>query len=310
MIKLRTHYQCEVTFYSKEVFLASCFHHGIRIFDFQIVDTYVFRFLISKSDYRKISRYYLELKVLKTYGIGAFFDLVLLHKVAFACLILSFCLYGFLNTRVYTIRINGNSDSINAYIRETIRQLGVAPMKSMPSNRELKELETILKMDLIEKVDLISVNSQGTYIFINYEKKGDEVVIEQKNGKMYASKDGVIKAFEIESGKIVREVNDYVRKGDLLVDDTITYKDKSYVVGTLGKVLAYTYNRITLSCVSTNMEKSEIYHFLLTKARYEVSRNFDASSYIDKEIILSYTDQNGVANMAVHYTLVENIVSY
>ena len=310
MIKLRTYYLCRVTYYSKEAFLASCFHHGIRIFDFQIEDTYVFRFLITKSDYKKISRFYLELKVLKQYGIGAFFDLLLLHKLAFACLILSFCFYGFLNTRVYTIRINGNSDSINAYIRETIRQLGVAPMKTMPSNRELKELETILKMDLIEKVDLISVNSQGTYIFINYEKKGDEVVIEKKNGKMYAKKDGIIKAFEIESGKIVKEVNDYVRQGDLLVDDTITYKDKQYVVGTLGKVLAYTYNRIDISCVSANMEKSEIYHILLTKARYEIGKGFDSSSYIDKEIILSYTDQNGVANMSIHYTLVENIAVY
>ena len=74
---------------------------------------------------------------------------------------------------------------------------------------------------------------------------GDIVEIEQKHGKMYAKKEGIIKSFDIESGKIVKEINDYVKVGDLLVDDTILYKDKAIVVGTLGRVMAYTFNNIT-----------------------------------------------------------------
>lgn len=310
MIKIRTYYRCQVTYYSKEVFIASCFHHGIDIYDFVIHDHYNFEFIISKKDYKKLKNYYLELKIVKKYGFESFLNFAWINKFTFALLILSISLYSFLGTRIYSVKINGTSDSINDYISKRLDELDIGRLSKMPSSDELKQVEDILKMELLEQLELISINSKGTYIFVNYEKKGDIVEIEQKHGKMYAKKEGIIKSFDIESGKIVKEINDYVNVGDLLVDDTILYKDKAIVVGTLGRVMAYTFNNITVSCSSKGLEKAEVYQLLLSKARYEVSKNFDRYSYIDKEIIMSYINQNDVANMTIHYTLVENIAKF
>ncbi len=310
MIKIKTYYRCQVTYYSKEVFIASCFHHGIDIYDFIINDRYNYEFIVSKKDYKKLKNFYLELSIIKKYGYESFFNFVWINKFAFSLLILSILLYLFLGTRIYCVKINGTSDSINNYISKRLDELDICRSRKMPSSDELKQIEDILQMELLEKLELISINSKGTYIFVNYEKKGDIVEIEQKHGKMYAKKEGIIKSFDIESGKIVKEINDYVNAGDLLVDDTILYKDKAIVVGTLGRVMAYTYNDITISCSSKGLEKSEVYQLLLSKARFEVSKNFDRYSYIDKEIIMSYINQNDIANMTIHYTLVENIAKF
>ena len=67
MIKIRTYYRCQVTYYSKEVFIASCFHHGIDVYDFVIHDRYNFEFLVSKKDYKKLKSFYLQLKIIKKY---------------------------------------------------------------------------------------------------------------------------------------------------------------------------------------------------------------------------------------------------
>lgn len=310
MICIKSYYLCQVTYYSKEVFIASCYHHKLKIYNFKIIDQYNYQFLISKKDYKKLKEFYLDLKILKKYGFEQAISVVLKNKFILVCLVLSMILYSFLNTRIFSVHINGTSHQINSYISERLKQLDIYQFQSMPTNNELKEIENILKMELLDRIDLISINSKGTHVFVNYEKKGEIVDIEKKHGKMYAKKDGIIKSFNIESGKIVKEVNDYVNKGDLLVDDTIYYKDKEIKVGTLGQVMAYTFETMAISCVSTNLEKAEIYHILLTKARYEISKKIDRYSYIDKELIMSYINQNNVANMTIHYTLVENIVSY
>ncbi len=310
MIKIRTYYLSKVTFYSPEVFLSSCRYHNITIYNFQVLDQYNYQFLILKKDYKKLKNYYLDMKILKIYGFEYLKNIILSNKFTSFLIIISFLLYFFLNTRIYRIAINGTSDKINEIISNRIEELGIKQFNKMPSNSSLKEIEEILKMDLISYVDLISVNSKGTYIFINYEKKGEEIVIEKKNGKMYAKKDGIIKSFDIESGKIVKEINDYVKKGDLLVDDTLTFNDKEIIVGTLGKVFAYTFNKVKVSCSSLGVEKSELYQMLLSKARYELTKNLDPGSYIDKEVIMAFSDVNDIATMIIHYTLVENIVTF
>lgn len=301
---------CSLKYYSKELFLQSCYHNQIEIEDFIEVDKYTYRFKTSYSNYKKLSKYYTGIEIIKKYGFLSLVELIKTNKLLSVLLIICLCFYLYLNKHIYQIEINGVSNQINSYIREKLKEFEIDKYQYMPQNSDLKEIENILKMDLMDSVDLLSITSKGTYIFVNYTKKGDLIELEKKNGKIYAKKDGIIKSFQIDSGKILCDVNDYVKKGDLLVDDYLYYKDKPIYVGTKGEIYAYTFNKISLSCVSKGLEKSEIYHLLLTKARYEVSKSFDANSYIDKELIVSYINQNDVANMTIHYTLVENIVSF
>lgn len=310
MIKIRTYYLTKITFYSPEVFLFSCRNNGISIYNFNIIDQYNYQFLILKRDYNKLKKYYKDLEIQKVFGFEKVKNTIFLNKITTIFIIISFILYLFLNTRIYKITINGTSNEINNMINNRIEELGIKKLNKMPNHDSLKEIEEILKMDLVNYVDLLSVNSKGTYVFINYEKKGENVIIEKKNGKMYAKKDGIIKSFDIESGKIVKEINDYVKKGDLLVDDTISFKDKEVIVGTLGKVFAYTFNKVKVSCSSKNVEKSELYQMLLSRARYQLTKDLDEGGYIDKEVIMAFSDVNDVATMIIHYTLVENIVTF
>lgn len=309
MIKIRTIYSCKVTYYSLEKFLEYCKNNEISISNLE-VDNYTFYFNVTKKNYVKLKLFVNEIIIIKKYGLEKIYEITKLNKISIMLLVFSFCLYAGLNNRIYQITINGTNILLNDMIRQRIDELNISRYQLMPNNKELKELEKILKMEFIDYIDVISVNSKGTYIFINYAKKGEEVEIIEKHGKMYAKKDAIIKSFDIESGKIVKEINDYVKKGELIVDDTLYYNDKPIIVGTAGTVFGYTFNKISLSCISTGLEKSEIYQILLSKARYEITKNFQLGEYIEKEIILSYINQNEIANMTIHYTLVENIISF
>lgn len=309
-MKIRSRYIISICYYSKEELLNFISENSIEIFMFNVVDDYHFEFEISKKNYHKLSKHFSDIKIEKIYGFESIVNSILKNKITAISIVISLLFYMFLNTRIYSINIQGTNDYINNYIASRFDEFLLKKYQKMPNIDEIKKIEEILKMDLCDKVDLISITSKGTYIFVNYVKKGDEIILEQKHGKMYAKKDGIIKSINIESGKVMIDVNDYVKNGDLLVDDTLYYKDKPIVVGTLGRVMAYTYGRINVSCISTNMEKAEIYQLLLSKARYEISKSFDIYSYIEKEIVLSYVNQNNIATMDIHYTLVENIIKF
>lgn len=309
MMFIKSLYYLELTYYSPSEFLNFCHENYIILQDFSLKG-YKYYFWVDKKSYKKIKKNFKEVKLIKSKGLHTIFQHIKINFITILLLIFSFVFYLFLNTRVFMIEINGSNRNINQLISNRISSLDIKRFSQMPTNNELKELEILLKMELINYVDLLTINSQGTYIYINYQKKGDEVIIEEKKGKMYAKKSGIIKSFDIESGKIMKEINDYVNKGDLIVDDTLYYKDKEIKVGTIGKVWAYTFNKISLSIISKGMEESEVYQILLSKARYNISKNFQIGEYIDKEIILSYINQNGVADMVIHYTLVENICSF
>ena len=310
MITFETYYIVSVRYYSETALLKMMYDFNIMIFDFKKLNYYQFSFKISKKNYKKLKFHVSDIKVDKVLGFERMLSLLLINKVMVLSLICSLIIYIFFNFRIYDIKVNGTNEKLNSYIIEKLKELGVSKFQLIPNNDSLKEIEDILSMDLSNEIDLLSINSKGTYIFVNYERKGGKIILEEKKGKMYAKKDAIIKSFDIESGKIIKDINEYVKEGDLLVDDTIKYKDKSIIVGTKGRVMGYTFNRINLSCESQNMEESEIYQKLLMKGRYEILKNLDEFAYIEKEIILSYVNQNGYANMLVHYTLVENIVKF
>ena len=127
------------------------------------------------------------------------------------------------------------------------------------------------------------------------------------NQKYYASKSGVIKSSLISRGNFLYSVNDYVKKGDLLIDDYVYINNKSIYVGGYGKVYAYTWTIVEISKSSNEGNYIDYYAYLLNKCRYEISKNFDNDEYIYEEKILISSFLNNNIHLKIHYTTVENI---
>ena len=97
MMKFKTYYLCQVNFYSQEVFLSSCFQHDIQIIDFKNIDNFQYEFIISKRDFKKLSKNYLDLKIIKIFGFESYIKSLLINKIAIISIIISMLFYFFLN---------------------------------------------------------------------------------------------------------------------------------------------------------------------------------------------------------------------
>ena len=97
-------------------------------------------------------------------------------------------------------------------------------MHKFKSNYDLSKIESLLKQN-INKVSLASAVIKGNTIIINIDEKidNDEYIYEYK--PLLAPYDCIIKEVTLKSGTLVVEEGQTVKKGEILVEPYINYKD-------------------------------------------------------------------------------------
>ena len=114
----------------------------------------------------------------------------------------------------------------------------------------------------------------------------------------------MIKSFDIDSGLMKVKQNDYVKKGDLLVENTIiSTQNETQIIPVKGEVYAYTFNQYEASVANHNQDQGEVFYQLLLNIRSQLPTN----AIIDKENVLQMTKTRSKIILKVHYTLIENI---
>ena len=143
---------------------------------------------------------------------------------------------------------------------------------------------------------------------MRYQKRRISDSLEGKGNNLYATKDGMIKYFEIQSGvKQVKEY-DYVRKGDLLVKDVVETSDGVLVdVGTLGSVFANTFYIIDVEVERNDEDEAIVFSNMLDKAKTRISSYLSREEKIEIERVLNYSIDENIGKMKVYYMLLEDI---
>ncbi len=160
----------------------------------------------------------------------------------FVLIILALGLFGaYLNSyRVQNIIFNIETP-INNVIKEEIQ---TSYKKVLFFNFVNEDYESLAK-DLRSRYscyEWISINKNFDVIEVEIIKTGlDRELTDDLNGNIIATKDGVINSYLVHSGSVMIEKNDYVKKGDILIEGLYT----NTVVSPKGVVLAHTFEEQT-----------------------------------------------------------------
>lgn len=267
-----------------------------------------------KRYYLKINRKYRKViknnfndyKIVDKIGFINAIEKLVLNPSLLVSLVVAICLFLNLSTRVYKIEINGDFPVIESSINQYLKDNNISKFSKNIDGNKIDEIELGLKEKFNDELEFIEVIKEGAIININYKKRRKELVIEGKKGSLYASKDGVIRAFYLLSGVKKVKVYDFVKKGDLLVSDILISSDsKDIYVGTIGKVFASTFYYIEVSC-ELDLDSASKQAYLLDKARKEVSKNLNSEDeYIESENVLVNDINKGY--MKIYYVLYEDI---
>jgi hypothetical protein len=301
-----------LTIYDPVVALERFKNNNITVYSFKKVDDYTYEFKTSSFAHKKVMELFKYVKFVKKEGIYGIIRNLITSKTTIIALIIGvFCL-NYFTTLILKVTINGDSKVLVPVIKETLEKYQLKPYQHIVSNTELLEIETQVAKELKEQIEFIQIRKKGSLISVKFLKRRISPIIPKNGENMYAQKDGMIKEFRISSGLIVCKVNQYVKKGDLLVSAYVdTNVGTKEWVGTRGSVYAYTWTQITASVEKSKVKsltEDEIYLYLLEsvheKLSYQINGNDES---IKNEKVLQFTPKESKIILVVHYTLIEDI---
>ena len=168
------------------------------------------------------------------------YTLKIFNKYMLISFLISLIMLNNLSNTIFDIRINTDDNEIKKIILNSLKDNGISLYKKKKSFDEIYLIKEKILKNNRDSLEWLEINEKGCIYEINLTKRVKESLESSDNvSSIYAKKDGLIKHISISSGVAKVEINDYVKKGDVLISGNVI-KDDELVkqVKSDGKVFA------------------------------------------------------------------------
>ena len=254
----------------------------------------------------KIKGYYGKLKILKFIKKNIFI---------FSFLILGIIIILILSNIIFNVEVVHSNSSLIKEIKEELNYYGIKKYSFVKSYDEIEEIENKILENNKDKIEWLEIIREGTKYVVRVEER----IINKKNddGKIYnivASKNAIIKNIYAESGEKVRNINTYVKKGDIVISSDITKPNNEKVIDSAsGKVLGEVWYNVNIDYpyhyhevkYTGNKRKVLIYNIINIRIPFF---NYHEYKTFDKDIKYIYSNIISPVSLYYEYQYETNII--
>lgn len=204
---------------------------------------------INIDDYKRISRRY-KCEIIRYYGKNYFINFLNVNKYLIISFIIGLFLLHLLTSTIFKININTSDVSLKKVINEALIDNGIEIYKRKKSFDELLNIKEKILNENRDVLEWIEISEKGCTYSIDVTKRvkkerNDE---EKALNDVIASKDGKILSIVVENGVKAKDINDYVKKGDILISgNVVKNEDTVYLTNAKGKVYAEVWNTVNIT---------------------------------------------------------------
>ncbi len=201
---------------------------NIKIYEVKYINKKIY-LKVSRKDYEKICKYIVSYKfeVIRNTGINWCIDVIKEEKIFVICLIIGLFLFLIIKNLIVKIEIVHENSEIRELLKDELDYYGIKVLSFKKSYKELNIIKKEILDKYPDKLDWMEFVVSGMKLSVKVEeriitntKKIDKVC------DVVALKNGVINDVKIESGELLVNINDYVRKGDTLISGIIKYNEE------------------------------------------------------------------------------------
>ena len=232
-----------------------------------------------------------NIEIIKYYGKLNLLKLLKKNIFIISFLILGVTIIYFLSNVIFSIDIIHSNSKIIKLLENELSRYDIKKFSFVKSYKEIDEIENNILRNNKEDIEWIEIIRDGTKYIVRVEER----IINKENddGKKYdivARKNAVVKYVIAESGEKVREVNTYVKKGDIIISSSITKPNNEKVEGTAkGKVVGETWYTIDTeypyyyneTLYTGNKKRVLVFNFINKRISFF---DFDKYKSFDKDI--------------------------
>lgn len=255
-----------------------------------------FILITNYENYKKISRRF-ETVIIKYYGKMFFVNFIKTNKYMILSIIISLLLLRLLTSTIFEININTEDQELKKEIFSSLNENGIDIYKKKKTFNELNIIKNnILKSneDILEWIEIVEKGCSYTINLTKRVKKKSDMEANTPSD-IVASKDGLIKYITNYSGTKLKDVNDYVKKGDVLITGNIIKNDEVVdKVKAVGKVYAEVWYTVKVNIpynyieYTDSLKKVNHYYLDIFGKKFTLLGKYDSKNTINtRKLILN-----------------------
>ena len=213
----------------EEGILKTLISNNIYFSNYTIKDNKVI-FIINYEDLELLSKL-ANIKVIKYYGLVGIKIFLKKHYILLTSFILSYLIIIILSNVIFKVEIVTNNQVLKDNITYYLNYYGIVKYKFVKSNKYIENVKEKILLENKDTIEWISINREGVKYVVNVTPRviSNRVSID-KPSNIVSKKDALIKYLVVTGGSSVKEVNDVVKKGEVIISGNVVKFDK--VVGT------------------------------------------------------------------------------
>lgn len=181
--------------------------------------------IVSYKDYLKILeiKTTYKIKVLRKYGVLRIKELIKRYFYYILFFIIGIIINIILSNMIFEVEIIHPSKEIVNLVKNDLKELGIEKYRFKKNIKSIKE-KILLKEK--EKIEWLEIESIGTKYIIRVEERkinSKEEVCNPRN--IVSKKEAIILEIKSSSGEIIKKINDYVSKDEVIISGIIHNKD-------------------------------------------------------------------------------------
>ena len=221
--------------------------------------------VIYQKDYDKVLKLKTtyEINQLDTYGITKIKRIMNVYKYALIFIALGIFLIIFLSNIIFNVEVIHNDKELREFLLNELEKYGLKKYKFKVSFQEIQKIKNSILEEYHDKIEWLEIEERGTSYIVRLESRvipNQEVNYDKQN--VVAKKSAIIKKIVAENGEVVKNINSYVNKGDVIISGNIYLNEEiKDIVKAEGKIYGEVWYNINVSYPYIYSEIKELDNF-------------------------------------------------
>ena len=204
----------------------------INIINLNIIKHNKLEVIINYKDYKELKKYSktYQVKIIKKYGNLKIFETIKKNLFILIPILLSTIFLYFLSNIIFSVDVIYNDKEVVKTIEKELSKYGIEKYKLKKDYEYLNKVKEEILKNNNETLEWLEIIEDGTkYIVKLVERKQEKKEQSYEYQSISSTKDSIITSIKAYSGEKIKEINDYVKKGDVIVSGIITKPDGSLI---------------------------------------------------------------------------------
>jgi len=212
-------------------FIKRLYKNNIEILSLKNINRNTIIISIYLKDYNNVMRLksIYEINDVGVSGLIKVKNYIFKNRFMITSLIIGYFILLFLSNVIFEVQVIHSDTDLRNFVVEELEKYNI---KKYSLKKDFKKLNAITNKIIEEnkdKIEWLSIENIGTKVQVKLEERKlnpEEKVYDEQN--IVATKSGIIKKVVATNGVIVKNINDYVTKGDVVISGEImdTYNEK------------------------------------------------------------------------------------